>query len=130
MHGDTLCTLDTDYQSFRREVRHPSWQQHFLEQPLTERRKRAAQARAMSQTKAQITAHFRMDVTTEAVRAVLDEYDVYQLIHGHTHRPGLYEEFVNGKIAHRRVLGEWRENKAIILSCNPEYFQFIDLLEH
>ncbi len=127
MHGDTLCTLDTEYQSFRRQVRHPSWQQHFLKQPLAERRKIATQARLLSQAKTQNAIENMMDVTTEAVSSALKEHGVYQLIHGHTHRPGVYEEFINGKKAHRRVVSEWDEKKAIILSCSPEYCQLIDL---
>jgi len=129
MHGDTLCTLDTDYQSFRRQVRNPSWRRHFLEQPLAERHKLATQARTISRTRTLKTTEYLMDVTTEAVRAVFEKHGVYQLIHGHIHRHGIYEELVNGKMAHRRVLGEWCDNKAIILSCHPESCRFIDLLD-
>jgi UDP-2,3-diacylglucosamine hydrolase len=128
MHGDTLCTLDTDYQSFRRQVRNPLWQQHFLAQPLADRRKLAAQARAASEAQTQNTAEIIMDVTTEAVNSAFTEHGVYQLIHGHTHRPGVYETFVNGNKAHRRVVGKWHDDKAIILSCTPENCTLIDLL--
>ncbi|RKZ42838.1 MAG: UDP-2,3-diacylglucosamine diphosphatase [Gammaproteobacteria bacterium] len=130
MHGDTLCTLDTDYQSFRRQMRNPSWQRHFLEQPLAERRKLATQTRTISQARTQMTTKYMMDVTTEAVRAVLEKYGVYQLIHGHIHRPGIYDECIYNKMALRRVLGEWRDEEVIILSCHPEYCQFIDLLKN
>ena len=41
MHGDLLCTDDTDYQSLRREVRVACWQQEFLARPLDERRRLA-----------------------------------------------------------------------------------------
>ena len=30
LHGDTLCTDDTDYQNFRKLVRSEQWQQDFL----------------------------------------------------------------------------------------------------
>ncbi len=30
MHGDTLCTDDTDYMAFRAQVRSPEWQRNFL----------------------------------------------------------------------------------------------------
>ncbi|MBC7893796.1 MAG: UDP-2,3-diacylglucosamine diphosphatase, partial [Cytophagaceae bacterium] len=37
MHGDTLCTDDTQYQAFRAQVRDPRWQQAALARPLEER---------------------------------------------------------------------------------------------
>src|SRR5690606_35275841 len=45
MHGDTLCTADTDYLAFRKQVRVPAWQQALLAKPLAERRQIAAQLR-------------------------------------------------------------------------------------
>ena len=33
MHGDSLCTLDSDYQQFRRTARDPAWQSQLLAQP-------------------------------------------------------------------------------------------------
>ncbi|HYS52107.1 MAG TPA: UDP-2,3-diacylglucosamine diphosphatase, partial [Burkholderiales bacterium] len=38
MHGDTLCTDDVDYQSWRATARSSAWQQQFLAQPVAERR--------------------------------------------------------------------------------------------
>jgi len=58
-----------------------------------------------------MTTKYMMDVTTEAVRAVLEKYGV----HGHIHRPGIYDECIYNKMALRR---------------DPEYCQFIDLLKN
>ena len=38
MHGDTLCTDDTDYQQFRALVHNPDWQREMMTKPLDERR--------------------------------------------------------------------------------------------
>src|SRR5258706_569896 len=38
MHGDTLCTGDTDYQNWRRVARSAEWQRDILSKPLAERR--------------------------------------------------------------------------------------------
>ena len=129
MHGDALCTLDIEYQAFRQQVRNPQWQERFLAQPLAQRRILARQARAYSMTKNQTSAEAIMDVTTEAVISTLEQYKIYHLIHGHTHRPGVHQLTVNGKAATRRVLGDWRDDSAMILICTPEGCQLIDLCE-
>ncbi len=36
-HGDSLCTDDIEYQSFKNKVRNESWKNEFLKKPLTER---------------------------------------------------------------------------------------------
>ena len=128
MHGDTLCTEDQDYQAFRQQVRHPEWQKQFLAQPLAQRRILAQQARAQSQAKTQSTAEFIMDVTPEAVVSTLKTHQVKQLIHGHTHRPAQHKLTIDGQTAYRQVLGDWRDNSAMILSCTPEGCELIDLI--
>jgi UDP-2,3-diacylglucosamine hydrolase len=128
MHGDSLCTLDVEYQAFRQQVRDINWQQQFLAQPLEKRRILAQQARANSQTKTQNMAEYIMDVTPEAVISALEKHQVSHLIHGHTHRPAVHQLTVNGQTAYRRVVGDWRDDTAIILSCSPEGCQLIDLL--
>ena len=37
MHGDTLCTKDTQYQEFRTKVRNEGWKEDFLKLPLEQR---------------------------------------------------------------------------------------------
>ncbi len=128
MHGDTLCTQDVDYQAFRQQVRHPEWQKQFLAQPLAQRRILAQQARAQSQAKTQSTAEYIMDVTPEAVISALETHGVHQLIHGHTHRPAQHQLTINGQTAYRQVLGDWRDDSAIILSCTPDSCELINLI--
>ncbi len=123
LHGDTLCTLDTDYQAFRQQVRDPNWQQFFLSQPLEIRKKLAREVRDSS--KAKNTNIEIMDVTTEAVKKQLNKYNVTQLIHGHTHRPDRHE--IDGNI--RWVVGDWNKNSAIILSYDADGCKLVDLLK-
>lgn len=112
MHGDSLCTDDTDYQEFRSLVRQPDWQATFLAQPLEARLAFATQARAQSREATATKAHDIMDVNQSAVDQALRNHGVRDLLHGHTHRPAVHEISLAdrnhdaGK-AHRTVLGDW-----------------------
>ena len=107
LHGDTLCTLDTEYQQFRNMVRDPAWQADFLARPLPERRAFAEQARAQSRSMSSNKAADIMDVSQEAVEAMMQKLQVRVLIHGHTHRPAEHEFTLAGQPAKRFVLGDW-----------------------
>jgi UDP-2,3-diacylglucosamine hydrolase len=107
MHGDQLCTRDTGYLAFRTKVRDPAWQQAFLASPLAERRAFADQARATSKSMSSNKPEDIMDVSQDAVEAVLAEHDCDSLIHGHTHRPDIHEFVAAGKEQRRIVLGDW-----------------------
>jgi len=48
MHGDTLCTRDTEYQEWRRVARSEAFQRDFLSRPIAERRKMAVAMREKS----------------------------------------------------------------------------------
>lgn len=107
MHGDQLCTRDTAYQAFRTQVRNPAWQQSFLASPLAERRAFAGQARAASKSMSSNKPEDIMDVSQDAVEAVLAQHRCDSLIHGHTHRPDIHEFAAGGKDRRRIVLGDW-----------------------
>jgi UDP-2,3-diacylglucosamine hydrolase len=109
LHGDVLCTLDTDYMNFRNMVRKPEWQQAFLTRPLSERRAFAAEARAASKDMNSNKAADIMDVTQQQVIQLLNDYDITTLIHGHTHRPAVHEVIAGDRPCHRIVLGDWDE---------------------
>jgi UDP-2,3-diacylglucosamine hydrolase len=109
MHGDTLCTDDTTYQTFRRRVRHPLTMALLHRLPQALRRRLARQVRAGSQA---AKAHKRaeiMDVNADAVARVLHEQQVSRLIHGHTHRPARHAHEVDGRDCERWVLPDWYE---------------------
>lgn len=102
-HGDALCLADTDYLQFRVQVRSTSWQQGFLQQPLSRRQAIALQLRLQSQTHQQAQSEYA-DVDAAAARDWLRTAHASTLIHGHTHRPGNHEL---GQGLQRIVLSDW-----------------------
>ena len=115
MHGDSLCTADIDYQAFRRTSRDPAWQRDILRRSLQQRRDLASQLRQMSKAANSNKAEDIMDVTPTEVRDKLREYQVRQLIHGHTHRPAR-PEHPEGV---RWVLGGW-DRQGWVLEATSE----------
>lgn len=103
MHGDSLCTLDADYQAFRRSTRDPAWQAGLLARPLAERRALATRLRADSREATSMKSEDIMDVAPAEVERVMQAHGVRQLIHGHTHRPMRHET----RAGLRWVLGAW-----------------------
>ncbi len=107
MHGDTLCTDDTAYQSFRRRARHPLTLALLRRLPCALRQRLARQARAGSESAKAGKAAEIMDVNTDEVVRVLREQQVSRLIHGHTHRPAKHVHAVDGRDCERWVLPDW-----------------------
>lgn len=103
MHGDSLCTGDTEYMQFRSMSRRPEWQAGLLAKSLQERRDIARQLRMQSKSMNALKAEDIMDVTPTEVDRVMAENGVNLLIHGHTHRPHTHS-VTHGE---RIVLGDW-----------------------
>lgn len=118
MHGDTLCTDDTEYQQFRKMVRDERWQAQFLAQPLAARKALIEQVRTQSKDGKQTKAMEIMDVNAGAVDAVLRQHGYPRLIHGHTHRPARHLHQPDGHVCERWVLGDWDAAEASILRCD------------
>lgn len=114
MHGDTLCTDDVDYQQFRTQVRDKQWQGEFLAKSIGDRVEYARQARETSKLLTQQKPEQIMDVNQQAVNAVLQEYRVSRLIHGHTHRPAVHRHDIDDTVATRIVLGDWYTQESIL----------------
>lgn len=121
MHGDTLCTDDTDYQAFRAKVRNPAWQQQILALPLVQRQQLASQLRANSQAANREKAEDITDVNPTTVLDVMRQHNVKQLIHGHTHRPAIHDlQAELGQNSRRIVLSDWDQGRASVLTCRPD----------
>ena len=118
MHGDLLCTDDTEYMGFREMVRSPGWQEALLSKSLQERRLMAQAMRASSREQTSGTAESSLDVNADAVDRVMTEHHVPRLIHGHTHRPAIHDLEVAGHPAQRIVLGDWYEQGSVLV-CSP-----------
>lgn len=90
LHGDLLCTQDYAYLAFRQQARQPQYQQLFLQKPLLERKAIANQLRMASQQHTQNADEAIMDATPSEIPRLFKQYQVSQMIHGHTHRPSIH----------------------------------------
>jgi UDP-2,3-diacylglucosamine hydrolase len=106
-HGDALCTDDEPYQRLRALVREPIWQAQFLALSVAQRQALAEDARAGSRVHTAGQLPMLMDVNAEAVASVFRAAGVDTLVHGHTHRPGVYAHAVDGRACTRFVTGDW-----------------------
>ena len=105
MHGDSLCTDDLDYQSFRTVVRDQTWKNDFLEKEISERIELAQSLREVSKSENKDKAYEIMDVNLMTVNEIFQKFKHDILIHGHTHRPKIHQE----KYGTRYVLGDWEK---------------------
>lgn len=124
MHGDSLCTDDAAYQSFRSEVRSPEWQQAFLALPLAQRKTQIEALRRESEAQKRIKPMDIMDVNPTVVLQTLTLNRCKRLIHGHTHRPAHHRMEVDGWTRERWVLPDWYE-KGGYLACNAKGCQIL-----
>lgn len=115
MHGDTLCTRDVNYQTFRKMTRNPIMQKMFLSMSLDKRAEKAANVRSESSKDIALKADEIMDVTPEAVDDIMRKHRVRHLIHGHTHRPAVHNFTLNEQEATRIVLGDWYEQDSVLI---------------
>lgn len=113
-HGDALCTDDVSYQRFKKIIRNPIVLGILKSTPLSFRQKLANGFRKKSRESQQHKTYEIMDVNQQAVEKALSDVDI--LIHGHTHRPAIHNEFDKQRI----VLGDWREktSEAMILEVD------------
>ena len=119
-HGDALCLDDVDYQRFRVQARSVQWQEHFLAQPLAQRRAQARGIRQQSEARKQSGAIYA-DVDGPAAIAWLRAAHATTLVHGHTHRPA--EHALAPGLA-RVVLSDWdaaaQPPRADVLRLTPQ----------
>lgn len=102
-HGDALCLDDTDYQTFRAQVRSPEWQRAFLGQTLAARQEIARSLRTQSDAKKHAGTEYA-DVDTPAALQWLAADKAQHLLHGHTHKPGFHTLDATHD---RTVLSDW-----------------------
>ena len=126
-HGDALCTDDTEYQNFRRQVRNCDWQNRFLSQPLELRKSQIEQMRVQSETQKSSKQLDVMDVNADAVAELLRRHGYPRVIHGHTHRPAKHLHQVDGHSCERWVLGDWDSGKAATLRCDAHGLEWVHL---
>ena len=123
LHGDTLCSDDIAYQTIRRTLRDPIFQDAFRVKTVSERLQFAQQARADSQTR---QSHLKQsnrqdfDTITDAADATVNDvfaqFGVSRMIHGHTHRPHFHRHWIDGRECLRVVLGDWYQQGSICVA--------------
>jgi len=110
-HGDILCTEDKNYQRWRKFSHHSLVQKLFLMLPLKFRQNIANSLRKESRKYTKNLAGEKMDVSISAVENMVREYQVTQIIHGHTHRPA-----VHTTATYRRyVLPDWHPKGGVLV---------------
>jgi UDP-2,3-diacylglucosamine hydrolase len=126
MHGDTLCTLDQEYQAFRREARSDAWIRELLRQPLSERKAAIEALRRQSEQEKRAKPAEIMDVAPDEVDAALRRHGYPRLIHGHTHRPARHVHMVDGHACERWVLADWYQAGSY-LACDASGCRAVQL---
>ena len=115
-HGDTLCTDDIEYQSFRDKIRSESWKDEFLKKSLSERVSIANKFRKESELNKKKKSLEIMDVNLDEVNRTLIQFNYPDfLIHGHTHRPNQHSINLDGHQIQRIVLGDWYEQGSYLI---------------
>ena len=107
LHGDSLCTLDTHYQAFRKKREGLLFKFITHATPLFLRRKIAQKMRERSKQHQRNIADTIMDVSPREVERFFKEYNADIMIHGHTHKPAIHDN-------HRIVLGAWHETASML----------------
>ena len=125
-HGDTLCTLDREYQAFRREARSETWIRRMLQKPLAERKAAIEALRRQSEQEKRSKPAEIMDVAPAEVEAMLRRHGYPRLIHGHTHRPARHLHTVDGHLCERWVLADWYQAGSY-LACDESGCRAIQL---
>lgn len=113
-HGDTLCTLDVDYQNMRTQFRSALWQEHFLTQPAQSRAEFVGNLIERSAKAVGKKSTAEMDVVQSEVEALMSQHQADVLIHGHTHLPGVHDFSIKNQARQRVVLGAWQQEGEIL----------------
>jgi UDP-2,3-diacylglucosamine hydrolase len=120
-HGDALCTGDTEYMEVRKRLRNPAFQKELLAKSLEDRALIARDTRKESMQHTSEVANDIMDVAPDEVIAVMRQYEVDLLIHGHTHRPAVHQPKITGQAAVRIVLGNWHDKGWVLRLDRSDY---------
>lgn len=118
MHGDLLCTQDVGYQRYRRLVHAPWFQKLFLAIPGFLRVRIAHGFRSLARRLSTGKSSIMTDVDQQTVEAIMRQYNVSLLIHGHTHRPAIHDFTSHGRDYRRIVIGDWYEQDSVLVSDN------------
>lgn len=120
-HGDRYCTKDLGHQRFRLVTRNKIFSILFLCLPIKYRERLVNQVRHRSQSNNSRSME-EMDVVMESVMQHMQKNKVKQLIHGHTHKPGIFP-IVSSKLI-RYVLSDWDDSPKLLCYSKSKGFYF------
>lgn len=126
-HGDLLCTDDLSYQVFREKSHTLAWQKNVLSKPLLLRLLVARWYRMRSFFHKRGKTAEIMDVNQNAVEKIMLQYNVLNLIHGHTHKFAVHKFSLEHQIAQRFVLSAWEKKTINILVWNNHGYYTISV---
>lgn len=130
VHGDRYCTNDKGHQWFRRLTRNRWFSHFFLRFPYKVRAQLVSKIRQHSQTN-RSKPYSKMDVVVSDMIEHMQKYKVANLIHGHTHKPGLINHCYNEIMYSQYVLSDWDDNPMLL--CYDEsigiFFNQLELIE-
>ena len=117
LHGDTLCTLDTRYQAYRKKVHQPWLQWLFNALPFRLKKRIVGKVQSDIREDRQQKPEDIMDVTPSEVQKVMKKHQVKLMIHGHTHRPWIHKTADHTRI----VLGDWFTQGSVLTFTEHGY---------
>ncbi|KTD55809.1 UDP-2,3-diacylglucosamine hydrolase [Legionella santicrucis] len=119
VHGDRYCTKDLAHQRFRRLTRNKIFSYFFLRLPLKLRQRLVNQVRYRSQMN-QNRSMEEMEVVSDVIIKHMMYSRVTQLIHGHTHKPGITIYENNVEKLRRYVLSDWDDKPQLLCYDNTK----------
>ncbi len=105
LHGDSLCVDDKAHLRFRRITRNRILRKVYFKLPVAWRRTLAHKIRQKS-----IANNRRAGIrplTASEIPRIMQQYHVSQLIHGHTHIPGIHLFKLENQWVCRHILSDW-----------------------
>ena len=120
MHGDLLCTRDTKYQLYRKFMEAPLIRRVYLSLPYRIRILLSRGMQPLIKKSAAGKPPEIIDVDQASVEATMTRHGATELIHGHTHKPGIHHFDLNGQSVRRIVLGDWYEKDSVLVCRNDE----------
>jgi UDP-2,3-diacylglucosamine hydrolase len=115
------------YQAFRQKSHTLEWQKNVLSKPLLLRLLVARWYRIRSFFHKRGKSAEIMDVNQTTVEEVMRQHHALRLIHGHTHRPAIYDFSIDNQAVQRFVLTEWKTQSFDILVWNSHGYFTVNL---
>jgi len=128
-HGDLLCTRDASYQIYRKFMELAVTRALFRALPYRLRAFITRGLRPLLRRTAQYKSPVNIDTDQQTIERWLRLFSCMELIHGHTHHPGMHDFVLDGRSARRIVLGDWYDGDSVLL-CRGEERRLLRVAEY